>query len=192
MLIEKCKWYEKVLNEAQVRVYGDYRENYSPGWKFNHWELKGVPVRLEIGPKDLAKKTFIAVRRDTGVKREFNETDAVSEIKKLFVQIHEHLYRKAEKDLEAHLVVEDTWCALLKGLDSNKLIMAPFCGEKPCEDKIKKDSARDAVVEEGAPAMGAKGLCIPFDQPREIKGKKCVHPECNKEAKYYTLFGRSY
>ncbi len=51
---------------------------------------------------------------------------------------------------------------------------------------------RDAVVEEGAPAMGAKSLCIPFDQPREITSQTCCHPSCGKKAKFYTLFGRSY
>ncbi len=72
------------------------------------------------------------------------------------------------------------------------MIMSPFCGGKDCEDNLKKDSARDAVVEEGAPAMGAKSLCIPLEQPREIKGQHCVHPNCGKAAQYYTLFGRSY
>ncbi|CAF1673613.1 unnamed protein product [Rotaria magnacalcarata] len=72
-------------------------------------------------------------------------------------------------------------------------MLTPFCGEPACEDLIKKDSARDAVVEEGAPAMGAKGLCIPFDQPEKLAEKQpCCHPDCKNPAKYYTLFGRSY
>lgn len=70
--------------------------------------------------------------------------------------------------------------------------MSPFCGGKQCEEKIKKDSARDAVVEEGAPAMGAKSLCIPLEQPKEITNQKCFHPQCGQKAQYYTLFGRSY
>lgn len=72
--------------------------------------------------------------------------------------------------------------------------MAPFCGESPCEDKIKAESARDdAEAEPGAPAMGAKTLCIPFEQPAKItKDDKCVHPACGRSAKFYTLFGRSY
>ncbi len=134
----------------------------------------------------------MTVRRDTGAKLEFDEDNVVSEIKSIFVKIHDNLYTRAEQDLKAHLVVDDTWSGLLKGLDSNKLIMAPFCGQKQCEDRIKKDSARDAVVEEGAPAMGAKGLCIPFEQPKQMSDQKCVHPECVKKGQYYTLFGRSY
>ncbi len=191
-LIDKCKWYERMLNEAEIRVHGDYRDNYSPGWKFNNWELKGVPVRMEVGPKDLAKQKFVAVRRDTGEKLVLDEANVVSEIKKLFVDIHYSLYAKAERDLKTRTSVDDTWPEFLKSLDANKIIMSPFCGDKQCEDCIKKDSARDAIVEEGAPAMGAKGLCIPFDQPRPIKDQKCVHPECKRKALYYTLFGRSY
>lgn len=70
--------------------------------------------------------------------------------------------------------------------------MIPFCLAKDCEEEIKKDSARDAVVEEGAPSMGAKSLCIPFEQPKEITTQKCINPKCGKAAIKYTLFGRSY
>ena len=70
---------------------------------------------------------------------------------------------------------------------------APFCGDIPCEDKIKKDSAMNVVVEEGAPAMGAKSLCIPFEQPKLITpDMKCICPGCDKPPAFYTLFGRSY
>lgn len=99
---------------------------------------------------------------------------------------------RAEKDLKSHTSVIETWPDFLKGLNQKNIILAPFCGGKECEENIKKDSAQDAVVEEGAPAMGAKSLCIPFDQPKEITNQKCCHPKCGQAAKYYTLFGRSY
>ena len=67
-----------------------------------------------------------------------------------------------------------------------------FSPEISCEENIKKDSARADVVEEGAPAMGAKSLCIPFEQPGDGTKEKCVHPSCGQSAKFYTLFGRSY
>lgn len=94
--------------------------------------------------------------------------------------------------MKAHISVDESWDDFLKSLDAKKIIMAPFCGAKDCEENIKKDSARDAVVEEGAPAMGAKSLCIPLEQPKQIVDQKCVHPKCTAKAKYYTLFGRSY
>lgn len=93
-LYETCKVYEKQLAQAGVRVFGDYRENYSPGWKFNHWELKGVPLRIEIGPKDIAQKTFVAVRRDTLKKETFSDADFVKTIQDLLENIHDSLYEK--------------------------------------------------------------------------------------------------
>jgi len=191
-LIEKCKWYENTLKQAGLRVYGDYRDNYSPGWKFSNWELKGVPLRIELGPKDIAQSKFVAVRRDTLAKETYDENNCAETISKVLDNIHDSLYQKAEKDLKEHIAVADTWPELLQALDQKKIIMAPFCLEKACEENLKKDSARDAVVEEGAPAMGAKSLCIPFDQPRPITTQKCVHPDCTKQAIKYTLFGRSY
>ncbi len=191
-LYEKCRSLEQQLKSAGVRVFGDYRDNYSPGWKFNHWELKGVPLRIELGPKDLAQGKFVAVRRDTLKKETYDETNFVQQIQDLLENIHNSLYDKAERDMKEHLMVAETWAEFLSSLDQKKMNMAPFCGGKACEENIKKDSARDAVVEEGAPAMGAKSLCIPFDQPRKITNQKCVHPQCKAKAKYYTLFGRSY
>ncbi len=80
-LCEKWKWYEEQLRKTDVRIYGDYRDNYSTGWKFKNWELRGVPVRLKIGPKDLAQNKFLAVRRDTGAKQTFEENNAISSLK---------------------------------------------------------------------------------------------------------------
>jgi bifunctional glutamyl/prolyl-tRNA synthetase len=93
-LYAKCKQYEKGLAEAGVRVFGDYRENYSPGWKFNHWELKGVPLRVEIGPKDLASGKFVAVRRDTLAKQTYEEAGFVATVQGLLENIHDSLYEK--------------------------------------------------------------------------------------------------
>lgn len=93
-LLDKCKQYERGLTEAGVRVFGDYRDNYSPGWKFNHWELKGVPIRLEIGPKDMNAKQFVAVRRDNMKKETLSEEGFVASIKALLDSIHKSLYEK--------------------------------------------------------------------------------------------------
>ena len=93
-LIDKCKQCEKRLNEAGVRVFGDYRDNVSPGWKFNHWELKGVPIRLELGPKDMAANQFVAVRRDTLKKETITEDGFEEKIKALLENIHNSMYEK--------------------------------------------------------------------------------------------------
>ncbi len=89
-----CEQYEKELVAAGVRVKGDYRENYSPGWKFNHWELKGVPIRVEVGPRDVKSGQFVAVRRDTGEKVTLNKADCVKDIKKLLDDVQASLFAR--------------------------------------------------------------------------------------------------
>merc|ERR1719369_764964 len=96
-------------------------------------------------------------------------------------------------DFSVILVVAHTWKEVVDALDQSKLFMAPFCGAEDCEDEIKELSKADVEVEEGAPSMGAKSLCIPFNQPKAIeKSTKCIKADCECEPKFYTLFGRSY
>ncbi|KAG8123286.1 hypothetical protein E2320_018816 [Naja naja] len=168
-LLTKCNEYCKRLRKANIRVRTDLRENYSPGWKFNHWELKGVPVRLEVGPRDMKNHQFVAVRRDTGEKLSFSESEAVDQLSHVLEEIHLNLYNRVAMEI----------------------VQIPFCGEIECEDWIKKATARDQDLEPGAPSMGAKSLCIPFKPLCELQnGARCV---CDKNpAKFYTLFGRSY
>ncbi|CAF3909894.1 unnamed protein product [Adineta steineri] len=192
-LIQTCKDIEGKLKKAGIRVYGDYRDNYSPGWKFNHWEMKGVPIRVEFGPNDKSRSQLTVVLRHTGNKSTISIDNCETKLREILEQMHKDLYTKAKAELDSHVVVVKDWAGFLKALDNSCIMLTPFCGEPSCEDKIKQDSARDAVVEEGAPAMGAKGLCIPFDQPEKLaEDQQCCHPECKRKAKYFTLFGRSY
>ncbi|XP_033000648.1 bifunctional glutamate/proline--tRNA ligase isoform X6 [Lacerta agilis] len=190
-LMAKCAEYRKQLFSANIRARVDLRENYSPGWKFNHWELKGVPVRLEVGPRDMKNHQFVAVRRDTGEKLTFAEKEAVDQLRCVLDKIQTNLFDRASKDLKNHMVVANTMEEFQTALDSGKIVQIPFCGEIDCEDWIKKTTARDQDLEPGAPSMGAKSLCIPFKPLCKLEnGAKCV---CGKNlAKFYTLFGRSY
>ncbi|KAM6271907.1 bifunctional glutamate/proline--tRNA ligase isoform 4-T4 [Spheniscus humboldti] len=190
-LLKKCNEYRNRLLSVNIRVRADLRDNYSPGWKFNHWELKGVPVRVEVGPRDMKSQQFVAVRRDTGQKLTFSEHEAEDRLKQILEEIHANLYNRASEDLKSHMVVANTMEDFQKELDSGKIVQIPFCGEIECEDWIKKTTARDQDLEPGAPSMGAKSLCIPFQPLCELqRGAKCV---CGKNpAKFYTLFGRSY
>ncbi|XP_058116376.1 bifunctional glutamate/proline--tRNA ligase [Anopheles ziemanni] len=194
-LTDSCRELERAIVAAGIRCEGDYRDNYSPGWKYNHWELKGVPVRVELGFKDLQNDQFVAVRRDNGAKLTVKRGQAATELPKLLETIHGSMYDRADRDLREHTKVTKQWPEFLQFLEAKNIIMAPFCGEIACEERIKAESARDdAEAEAGAPAMGAKSLCIPFEQPAKIdpKNDKCVHPACGRAAKFYTLFGRSY
>ncbi|KAJ1157679.1 hypothetical protein NDU88_010383 [Pleurodeles waltl] len=190
-LYKKCNEYLNRLRNVNIRARADLRDNYSPGWKFNHWELKGVPIRLEVGPRDMKNSQFVAVKRDTGEKLTISEKEAESKLKDLLEAIHYNLYNRASDDLKSHMTVANTMEEFQKELDSGKIVQIPFCGEIECEDWIKKTTARDQDTEPGAPSMGAKSLCIPFKPLRELQPEsKCI---CNKNlAKFYTLFGRSY
>uniref|UniRef100_A0A672T273 Bifunctional glutamate/proline--tRNA ligase n=1 Tax=Sinocyclocheilus grahami TaxID=75366 RepID=A0A672T273_SINGR len=175
LLLAQCSKYLSRLQKADIRVKTDLRDNYSPGWKFNHWELKGVPIRLEVGPKDLKQGRFVAVRRDTGEKLTVPEADAEKKILNLLEEIQNNLFKRASDDLHKHMVVADT--------------MDKQCIE--CEDWIKKTTAKDQDLEPGAPSMGAKSLCIPFEPLKKLQaGQMCVSGK--EPAQFYTLFGRSY
>ncbi|XP_019860270.1 PREDICTED: bifunctional glutamate/proline--tRNA ligase-like [Amphimedon queenslandica] len=95
--------------------------------------------------------------------------------------------------MDEQIAVLDNWDDFCSSLDKKMIIMSPYCGEVSCEDQIKKMSTREEAIEPGAPAMGAKALCIPFKQPKELSSDAgCVRRRCDNKAKYYTLFRRSY
>ncbi|XP_048106277.1 bifunctional glutamate/proline--tRNA ligase [Alosa alosa] len=190
-LVAQCSKYLTHLQKAGVRVRADMRDNYSPGWKFNHWELKGVPIRLEVGPKDLKQGQCVAVRRDTGAKITLPEADTDKRITQLLEEIQNNLYKRASDDLLKHMVAADTMEQFQKDLDQGRIVQIPFCGGIECEDWIKKITAKDQDLEPGAPSMGAKSLCIPFQPLKKLQpGQMCVSGK--EAAQYYTLFGRSY
>lgn len=141
-LMNACRALEKKLCDKGIRCEGDYRDNYSPGWKFNHWELKGVPLRIELGPKDMKAGQVVAVRRDTGVKLVLANENLETNVAALLETIHESMLDKAKVDLESHTKVTKIWSDFCKILDQKNILLSPFCGEIDCEDKIKADSAR--------------------------------------------------
>ncbi|CAK1583386.1 unnamed protein product [Parnassius mnemosyne] len=195
-LIDSCKELVNDLVKAGIRADGDYRDNYSPGWKFNHWELKGVPVRVELGPKDMSRGEVVAVRRLTGDKRTIKRDAVASELIALLEKTHDEMFERATKERDSRLSLVTKWEDFISALELKHLLLAPFCGDIPCEDRIKGDSAKtddDPTAEVKAPAMGAKSLCIPFKQPMELTDTNhCIHPSCKNKPKFITLFGRSY
>ncbi|XP_076754438.1 glutamyl-prolyl-tRNA synthetase [Xylocopa sonorina] len=197
LLFSECnKLLDELSKDKTLRVKADYRSNRTPGWKFNHWELKGVPVRIELGPKDLEKNQVTFVRRDNSERKFANRSDVVNALQKLLSDIQKNMLTKARKDLNDHIKRTDNWDEFCSYLNKKNILLSPFCGELSCEDNIKADSAREDTGEElGTLSMGAKGLCIPFEQPPLLvpfDKQKCIHPNCQNKPKFYTLFGRSY
>ncbi|KAK9448706.1 uncharacterized protein V1518DRAFT_417979 [Limtongia smithiae] len=186
---------EAELKKLGVRAIADTRDNYSPGWKFSDWELRGVPLRLEYGPMDFKKKQVMTVRRMDGVKASVPLSELAETIPKLLDTIHNDMFARAKKEFDTHVVRVTKWEDFVPALNSKNLVQIPWCGRMECEDEIKDKSARqdtDEVEDERAPSMGAKSLCIPFEQPEGIvKGEtKCA--SCGMDAIQWCMFGRSY
>lgn len=196
-LLNVAKKLEKDLLDAKIRVELDSSEHQTVGWKFNHYELKGVPIRIEIGFNDLSKNECVAIRRDTLEKKAIDLSNCKDLINRLLNDIQNDLFENAKKKRNAKLRLVKSMSEFNQHLDDKCLILAAFCGNNECEETIKRDTvSKDA---EGSVIMGAKSLCIPF-KPEElfsdIKGldasSKCINSKCTLKPEFYTLFGRSY
>lgn len=192
------------LKKAGVRVDTDFREGYTPAWKFNDWELRGVPLRLEFGPKDAAKEVVSYARRDTGEKGTIAVGEVSTKVPELLETIQKSLYEKADASFREHRLQLTNWDDVVPALDNKNVVLIPFCLDGKCEDRIKdltvSTSPENEALPEGkrAPSMGMKSLCIPFEQPEQpegglVKGEtKCLNPECSSLAQSWVMFGRSY
>lgn len=186
------------LKKAGVRAEADWREGYTPAWKFNDWELKGVPLRIEFGPKDAAKEVVSWARRDTGEKGTCPLADLATEIPKLLETIQADMYSKAEKSFREHRIQLTEWDKVVPALDAKNVVIIPHCLVPECEEKVKElTTGRVEEAAEGevkGATMGMKSLCIPFEQPEGIvQGEtNCLNPECSRKAEKWCMFGRSY
>ncbi|KXS09182.1 cytoplasmic proline-tRNA ligase Prs1 [Gonapodya prolifera JEL478] len=196
----KAEEIAKTLSQAGIRVKSDTRDNVTPGFKFNHWELRGVPIRLEVGPKDLKANSVRSVLRYNGAASSLPLDGLAGAIKGLLEEIQENMFQKANAVRQSRTVRLESWNGFVKTLNAKNLVLVPWCEAVDCEDAVKERSAKETLEElkesqdARAPSMGAKSLCIPHEQPQEnplVPGTtKCF--QCGKDAKSYTLFGRSY
>lgn len=170
-----------------LRVHVDARENVSPGFKYNHWEIRGVPLRIEIGFRDMEKRQVCVVRRDSGAKEQVGEATVKDDVLRIADAMHNDMYRKAQDEMTARTKHPASFEEFNAFLNSKCIVLAPWCMSPACEDSIGE---RTTVRENGeVVAMGAKSLCIPFDGPK-CDGAVCIN--CGSAAKASTLFGRSY
>lgn len=192
-VVAEAKKIESSLKDAGIRASGDYRLNQTSGWKFADAELKGIPLRIEVGPKDLEKGQCVIVRRDDFSKHVAPLDNVDEAVKKTMDEIHSALYAKAKKEFDDHIKQVKDVSEMASWLNKRYMLLAPFCGEESCEDGIKDTTAKQSAAEQTddrAPSMGAKSLCTPFDQPELVENTKCCG--CDSVAKAWTLFGRSY
>jgi len=163
----------------KFRVELDDRDEYTPGWKFNEWEMKGVPVRLEIGPRDMAKGQVVAVRRDKGDKLIITENELIPTLEKWMVDIQNNLYMTAKKRLEENIRFTDNYSDFKNIMEEKRgFIKAYWCGNPDCEERIKQDSK-------------ATIRCLAMEEnEKNIKKGKCIY--CGKESSSLVYFGRAY
>ncbi len=161
-------------NKFRVKI--DDRDKYSPGYKFNYWEMKGVPVRLEIGPRDIENGECILVRRDTGEKETVKLDSLEEKLDVLLENIHENMFKECKKRLEEKTSTAVTLDEFKNTMETNQgFIKAMWCGDAACEDKIRE-------------LTGAKSRCMPFEQ--EKISDKCVC--CGKPADKMVVWGKQY
>lgn len=188
------------LKQCGIRAKYDDREIYNPGWKYNHWEQKGVPIRVEVGPRDIEQNSARIVIRHNGVKEDFAVDGLGVLLKQKLDDIQNAMFVKAKEARDSHIVKITEWKDFVPNLEKRNLVLAPWCGgeNEEWEDWVKKTSKEESLKlsgEEGedeqtSTSVAAKTLCIPFDQPELPPGTKCI--ASGMDAKCWVLWGRSY
>ena len=144
-VVEACETLKTKLEENGIRVVLDNTDN-SPGWKFNEWEMKGVPVRIELGPRDIEAGKMICARRDTCEKAEYALENAVESVKELLANVQKDMLESARKRRDSRIVYADDMKGILDGVDAGNFVKAGWCGCRACEDKIKEETGATARV----------------------------------------------
>jgi prolyl-tRNA synthetase len=134
----------KVLRAAKVQAHFDSREEYTPGWKYNEWELKGVPLRIEIGPRDVREGKVILVKRTGGPKEPVPVQEVASTVRQRLREVQAELYRRAEALLNRMMHEAQSLEELRSIIESRGgFVRAPWCGSRECEDIVKEKAGAD-------------------------------------------------
>ena len=170
--IQRGNWRETVLPHAQsvqadltaagVRVMLDDRDAYTPGWKFAEWELRGVPLRLEIGPKDIEKSQVMLARRDTREKFTAPRDQLVARIPETLSQIQSSLFERARRFQEERTTRTSSYEEFVRIMQGRPgFVIAPWCGRRPCEDDIKSETQATirTLPLDGSPTSGTCLKC---------------------------------
>ena len=172
---EKAEELYNSLSE-KYRVELDVREQYSPGYKFNDWEMRGLPVRIEIGPRDIEANKCVVVRRDTAEKIDVSLDELSEKLNEILESIQKNMYEECKKNVEQKTTVATNMDEFTENLNNNQgYVKTMWCGDAECEEKIHE-------------LTGAKSRCMPFEQ--EKISDKCVY--CGKPADKMVVWGRQY
>ncbi|WP_282943387.1 proline--tRNA ligase [Paenibacillus sp. RC67] len=164
------------LKQAGVRVKVDDRPDQSPGWKFNEYEMRGVPIRVELGPRDMENGQVVLVSRISGEKRVVQQDHFVEEVQNMLAEIHQQMYDRAKQFRDENFTSVDSLDEFKSFLEQKRgFALAGWCGSDACEAQVKEET-------------GATSRNIPFE-PGEHK-TTCI--ACGEAAKHTVVFGRAY
>lgn len=166
------------LKKSGIRAHLDKRDEYTAGWKFNEWEIKGVPLRINIGLRDIENHKVELVRRDIKEKILVDRVQLIENVLSLLDEIQNNLLNRAKKLLEDN-TTKATSYDILKSIVQNKggFVLCGWCANRQCEDKIKEETGADIRV-------------IPFKGQEESHSAICIY--CHQPAKKIAIFARSY
>lgn len=173
-VIKKANEYYELLKKNGIRVKLD-DSDHTPGWKYSEYEMKGVPLRLEVGPRDINNGVAILAKRNDETKITVKEEEVLQTVIHLFDVIHKEMYQKAYKYLLEHTTEAHSLDELKQILDRGGYAKMMWCGDRECEDKIKE-------------LYQATARCIPFEQ--DVFMDTC--PVCGKKAKKVVFFAKAY
>lgn len=171
---EKVAEINDALKAANIRVKVDYSDK-TPGWKFSEYEMKGVPLRIEVGPRDLARNVVVIAKRNDGQKIEVSLENIAETVKNLLKTTHEEMYQHALDHLNHSITVAHSLDELKEIVNKGGYAKVMWCGEEECENKVKELTT-------------ATSRCMPFDQTAFDD----VCPICGKKAKHVVLFAKAY
>jgi prolyl-tRNA synthetase len=152
---------QAILQSAGVRVKADWRDQVTPGFKFNDWELKGVPVRIEVGPRDVDSDSVIMVRRDTGEKTPAPTVELEGRIVAMLESVQQNLFDQAMAFVQAHSSTADTWEELVERLVSpGGFVTVDWCDSKECDAALAAQKATVRAIPLGADEASPTGPCV--------------------------------
>ena len=178
LVVTAARRLKDILGLDGIRAHLDDRDEYTSGWKFNYWETKGVPLRINLGPRDVENNQLELVRRDTKQKDIVANADAIAEVKSLLAKIQINLFDQAVKRLDEKTnVTSDLNEAKILLETKTGFISTFWCGNSTCEEKIKDETSADIRL-------------IPFEGQDKLDGKLCI--SCGLSAKSHVILGRAY
>ena len=175
IVLKKTQEIELTLKKNKIRVHTDARDEWTPGYKFHDWEMKGVPLRIEVGPKDIAKGKMILVRRDMQKKSDLEFSDTEIGVDSILKEIQQNLFEKAKLLLKERTKQVSDFDKFKSEIENGMFLETSWCGDQNCEEKIKETTGADIRV-------------IPFDNTKTVA--PCV--SCKKPGKENVIFARGY